>query len=600
MGNGQSSGGPKASFFVVLFLVVAGLVAYGLRDMIFPKGAQEKSARPPAIKLDDMKRAGAGAAPAAAVTPAAVTPDSGAEAPDATSVTTVKEYAFVPSEKLPSVTGVSNYEPLLDRTVKVALNVWAGWAPIILFNEGKGPGKVWPVPGGEGFKVELVLLDDPVAMRDAYAAGRVHVGWGTLDMVPLFMEEFQKDSRIRPRIFQQVDWSNGGDGIVIRRSAAKDPQRPTIEDLRGKKVVLAQNSPSQFFVLNALISGGVQPAEVDFVYTQDAFQAAAAFNTNKDIAACVSWAPDIYNLTKLESNHLLVTTATANKLIADVWFARADFAKDNPDVCEGLVRGIFDGMEMMKTDAGKQQAAAFMSKLYNIPGEECLGMLGDAHSTNYAENREFFMNQNNPANFERTWGTATYLYRHIGKISSPSDFSSVMDFSILQKLGTEPKYAASKNEYQVQFTPKTVQSIKAESGEILTKVVTILFFPNSFDLHKKVVVQEGGKDVEKLYDPNVEFVLEEIGKLAGQYGAARIIIEGHTDASMRGQIPAKLVKDLSMNRANAVKEALVKKFPSLDPQQFSAAGMGWDVPVDPSNHAKNRRVEVKVYPLEAM
>jgi len=469
-------------------------------------------------------------------------------------------------------------------------------------NEGKAPGKIWKTPDGQDFKVELVLIDDPVAMRDAYAAGNIHIGWATLDMVPLFMEELQKDSRIRPRIFQQVDWSNGGDGIVVRRSAAKDPQHPTIADLRGKKIVLAQNSPSQFFVLNALINGGVQPAEVSFVYTQDAFQATAAFNTNADIAACVSWAPDIYNLTKIPSNHLLVTTATANKLIADVWFARADFAKDNPDICEGLVRGIFDGMEAMKTDAGKQQAAALMAKVYNIPADECMGMLGDAHSTNYAENREFFMNENNPANFERTWATANYLYRHIGKISSPVDFSTVMDFSILKKLGAEPKYAESKNEYAVQFTPKSVQSIKAESGEILTKVVTIHFFPNSYDLYKKVTGQEGGKAVEKLYDPNVDLVLEEIGKLAGQYGAARIVIEGHTDGSMKGQVPAELVKELSSNRANAVKEALVKKFPSLDPKQFSAAGMGWDVPANPNapaDHAQNRRVEVKVYPLEA-
>ena len=592
--NGKPGGGPKTSFFVVLFLVVAGLVAYGLRDVIFPKGpSQEQKASK--ISREDLEKAAKGKEP----TPAPGT----VEAPDASALTTVKEYAFVPSEKLPPVSGVSSYEPLADRTVKFALNVWAGWAPIILFNEGKGPGKVWSMPGGEGFKVELVLIDDPVAMRDAYAAGKVHIGWATLDMVPLFMEELQKDSRVRPRIFQQVDWSNGGDGIVIRRSAAKEPQRPTVADLKGKKVVLAQNSPSQFFVLNALISGGVQPAEVDFVYTQDAFQAAAAFNTNKDIAACVSWAPDIYNLTKIESNHLLVTTATANKLIADVWFARADFANDHPDICEGLVRGIFDAMEMIKTDAGKQQAAALMATLYNIPATDCLGMLGDAHSTNYAENREFFMNQNNPANFERTWATANYLYRHIGKISSPVDFSTVMDFSILQKLGQEEKYAKSKNEYEVQFTPKTVETIQAESGEILTKVVTIHFFPNSYDLHKKVVVQEDGKDMEKLYDPNVDFVLEEIGKLAAQYGAARIVIEGHTDSSMRGQISDRLVKELSDNRAKAVKQALTRKFLTLDPRQFSAVGKGWDVPANPNapmDHTKNRRVEVKVYPLEAM
>jgi NitT/TauT family transport system substrate-binding protein len=579
------SGGPKAGFYVILFLVVAGLVAYGLRGYIFPKGSADTAQPSEPIVLPSGGDA------------------NDVEAPDANVVTTVKEYAFVPSEKLPEVKGVSNYDPLVDRTVKFSLNVWAGWAPIVLMNQGRGPGVLWKTPNGKDFKVELVLMDDPVAMRDAYAAGKVHIGWGTLDMMPLFMDELQKDSRVWPRVYQQVDWSNGGDGIVIRRAHAKNSEKPSIADLRGKKVVLAQNSPSQFFVLNALINGGVQPSEVNFVYTQDAFQAAAAFNSDKSIAACVSWAPDIYNLTEIKDNHLLVTTATANKLIADVWFARADFAKDHPDIIEGLVRGIFDGMEKLKTDAGKRDAAAFMSKFYNIPADECLAMLGDAHSTNYAENREFFLNQNNPANFENTWNTANYLYRRIGSVSKPVAFDTVMDFSVIKKLGLEAKYANSKDEYSIRFTPKSVQSIKLESTEILTKVVVIHFYPNSWDLSKKIVKQEGGKAVEELYDPNVDFVLDEIAKLASQYGAARIVIEGHTDASMVGKVPTTLVKELAGNRAAAVKEALINKYKTLDPKQFGTEGMGWDVPADandPLNHAKNRRVEVKVYPLEEL
>ncbi len=39
----------------------------------------------------------------------------------------------------------------------------------------------------------------------------------------------------------------------------------------------------------------------------------------------------------------------------------------------------------------------------------------------------------------------------------------------------------------------------------------------------------------------------------------------------------------------------------LDPNQFGVEGMGWDRPADPKdpqNHARNRRVEVKVYPAE--
>ena len=40
------------------------------------------------------------------------------------------------------------------------------------------------------------------------------------------------------------------------------------------------------------------------------FQAAAAFNADKSIAACVSWAPDIYTLSEIKGNHMLVSTAT--------------------------------------------------------------------------------------------------------------------------------------------------------------------------------------------------------------------------------------------------------------------------------------------------
>ena len=62
------------------------------------------------------------------------------------------------------------------------------------------------------------------------------------------------------------------------------------------------------------------------------------------------------------------------------------------------------------------------------------------------------------------------------------------------------------------------------------------------------------------------------------------------------------MQELSLNRANSVKEAMVAKFPTLQPNQFSTTGLGWDKPADsadPDNHAKNRRVEIKVYPAEA-
>ncbi len=583
----MSGGRPTAAFYVAVLAVVGGLVYFaGQRAGWFGEQAPD---------------AGQAGGDGPVIDPNEINVGQAEQSSDDI-VTTRKEYTFVPSERLPEVRGTADYREMEDNTVRFALNVWAGWAPIIHANEGFQPGKIWKTADGKDFKVHLILADDPVKMRDAYASGEYHIGWATVDMLPLFMEGFvdssgkPRDSRIMPRIFQQVDWSNGGDGIVVRDSIRK------VSDLKGKKVVLAQNSPSQYFGLSMLVAGGVQPNEVDFVYTNDAFEAAAAFNANKDIAACVSWAPDIYTLSEQSGNRMLVDTTTANKLIADVWYSRADFAKDHPDIIEGIVRGIFDSIEGLKAETEKQKVSEWMAQGYAIPKDECFAMLGDAHWTNYAENRDFFLNQNNPARFESVWNQAYYIYRRIRSIThQPVPFDQVVDFSVLQKLASEDKYASQRNEYRVQFVPKATGDIIAESDEVLTNTVVIHFPPNMHDLRHRVTRERDGQQIEELYDPNVDFVLEEVAKLVSQFGASRVIIEGHTDSSMRRILPDDTaVKQLSADRANAVKEALVQNH-QLDPNQFNAVGMGWDRPADPNdadNHAKNRRVEVRVFAAE--
>ena len=575
---------PKPGFYIAVALVVLGLIAFAVyrSDLVAPKAPVPGGGEGPLTKSD-----------AKDFTQPA---ESGQ---DTAGPTTVKEYRFKPAEKLPPVKGTAAYKPLVNDTVRFALNVWAGWAPIVLANNGFKAGQDWTADDGKKFKVELVLIDNPVAMRDAYAAGEVPIGWATLDMVPLFLESFvdrqgnPTDSRIMPRIYQQVDFSNGGDGIVVRENIK------TAADLRGKKLVLAQNSPSHYFALNMLVSGGVQPPEVQMVFTEDAFQAAAAFSAQKDIAGCVSWAPDIYNLSKVKGNRMLVTTQDANRLIADVWFARADFARDHGPIIEGLARGIFDAMERLKEQSEKKKVSELMAAGYNIPPSDALSMLGDAHSTNWAENFQFLINENNPTNFERIWQRAYLLYRRIGSISHrPLPFDQVMDFSVIQKLGQDAKYASSKVEYETKVAPKELQAVRAEGDEILTNTVVIHFFPNSWDPFNTVSRKVNGKAVEERYDPNVENVLEEIAQLAGQFGTARIIIEGHTDSSMKGQVPVEAVKDLSLKRANAIKEALLKKYSDLDANRFNVDGLGWDRPVDPLNQSKNRRVEIKVLTAE--
>ncbi|MGC8644296.1 MAG: ABC transporter substrate-binding protein, partial [Isosphaeraceae bacterium] len=491
----MAAGQPKPAFYVALAVVVLGLIGFAIyrSDVVAPQPVP-----PPG---------GPGQGPRAApIQPKDLGLEKVAESSDTTTPTTVKEYKFKPAEKLPPVKGAADYKKLEDNnnTVEFALNVWAGWAPIVLANDGFKAGKEWKTADGKSFKVDLVIIDDPVKMRSAYTSGKVHIGWATLDMVPLFLESFvdaqgnPTDSRIMPRVYQQVDFSNGGDGIVVREDIK------TVADLRGKKLVLAQNSPSHFFTLNMLVAGGLQPSEVQMVFTEDAFQAAAAFNAQKDIAGCVSWAPDIYNLAKAKGNRMLVTTKEANHLIADVWFARADFARDHAPIIEAISRGIFDAMEELKQESARQKVSGLMASGYNIPVSDALGMLGDAHSTNWAENFQFFINQNNPTNFERTWQRSYLLYRRIGAIGHrPVPFDQVMDFTVIQNLGKDSRYSSQKVEYGTQVAAKELQAVKAEGEEILTNTVVMHFFPNSWDPFKKVQKTIDGKAVEELYDPNV-------------------------------------------------------------------------------------------------
>lgn len=571
----------------IVFLIIVGLIGAGIYFGVFKKkgggGPADTGGGPTPGKTIDMSKLNI-------------------EAPDLKGITTVQEYKYVPQQKLPPVDpkAISGYK--WDKTKKIVefpINIWVGWLPIIAANHGHKPNTDSIFYKKYGFMLNITLIDDPVAARNAFAAGKSHVLWGTLDMMTLFAPELMKDSRTAPRIYQQIDWSNGGDGIVVRDSIK------SVQDLKGKTIVYAQNSPSQYYINSLLISSGIQPSEVKHKYTNDAFQAAAAFvaSTGKkdQIDAVVSWAPDIYNIPeKVKGTKILSTTADANKLIADVWAVRADFARDNPQIVKGLVAGIFEGMQKLKDDTFKTQACQWMADLYGFDVADIKKMLNDAHSTNFAENKEFFLNQNNPANFERTWKTITFVYRELGLIDAPVQFDQIMDFSVIQELDKQGTFKDQKDDYKTKFVPTTYSKVQAETP-ILTQTIHINFYPNSSDLFEPQHDEMGNGLKGTLYDPSVNATLEKVARLAAQFEAATIAIVGHTDGSRKGQVPVETVKKLSLARANAVKQILVEKF-KFDPNKFVVEGAGWDRPYDendPMNHAKNRRVEISVYQPEA-
>lgn len=569
---------------IVLTLLLLGVVGLGVWrwwDKIAPKSRQEVTS----INVDEVRK----------TLKEARTPVT-----DIPLLAGTNAAALVERSGIPGVTGVSDYSTETKDgkiVVRFPMNVWPGWAPIILANAGMEPNDQSVFFRKHGFYVRLSVVDDPVKARDLFASGQSHILWGTLDMIALFAPELVKDTRTVPVVCQQIDWSAGGDGIVARG------QINNINDFRSvggkrKKVVLAQNSPSHYLIMSLLIDAGIDPGDIDFRWAADAPSAAKIFVQDASFDAFAGWAPDIYNISeKLAGTRLIVTTSTANHLIADVWAVRNDFYRDHPEVVAGLVRGIFEGMDMVRKDPKK--AAQALAMAFKIPEEDCVKMIGsdggiatgDAHLTNYRENESFFLDPFNPSNFEVVWNSASTIYKSLGTISQIVPPSKVKASKVLASMASE--YKGVKDLSQTTFRPDAVLKMSAEAGagQVLTKSVMVAFEPNKSALNPE-------------YDKTIPTTLEEIGQLAGRFGNAYIVIEGNTDASKKGLVPMDLVRQLSYERAASVRKAIMEKY-SFDPNKFKVVGNGWENPVagntDPSNpehNKKNRRVEVKVFPLE--
>jgi NitT/TauT family transport system substrate-binding protein len=572
----------------IILIVGFALTLVAMAWFATQKKQQNQGNQPPATTTTTGQPTGT---PATGETPAPTGTD---EAPPLTSPT----FEEVGKQTVPQLKGSGKYAwNDADPTVVFPINIWAGWGPIIAANDGFAAGSPNSVFKKYGFKLELRLIDDPVQAADAYASGQAHTMWGTLDMIALFAPQMKKVG-LTPRVFQQIDWSRGGDGIVVRSNIK------TVADLKGKTIALCQNSPSHFYILRLLEAADLTPQDVKFRFTSTAFGASALFAQDRSVHACVSWAPDIYTLVDPKHNvgnrnRLLSTTADAANIIADVWAARPDFASEHPQVIEGLVRGIFEGMKIAKDQPDR--VAALMAQGYGFPVEDCKGMMHDAYTTGMGDNERFFLSSEdeNSVNFAGTWNVACKLYKVYGAIDGqPVGADQVMDTAVIRKLKEEGAFSDQQAERQ-EFKPVTADEMKgqieATLPEILRVPLHITYKPNSWEL-----------DAE--YDKTIPETLAKIKQLSQEFGAARIVIEGNVDTSRKNEFRSmgariyaemtQAVQELSEKRAAALREAVLKEMPGTDPNKIVSFGNGWDNPVDPVDHAKNRRVDVRVLPVE--
>ena len=531
----MANGKPRLPFYIALAVIVAGLVWLGV-SRFGARGAGEGGT--------------AGSGPQT-------------EAADTGSVTTTKEYTYVAASRLPAAAGASNYKPMVNRTVRFALNVWAGWAPIILANDGfkrgqgledarrpglQGRAGADRQPGGDARRLRrrrrAHRLGD--ARHGAAVHARVRRCGGQAARQPGHAAHLPAGRLVQRR---------------RRHRGAREHQdggRPARQEARaGAELAVALLRCSTCWSPAAC-----SRAEVDMVFTEDAFQAAAAFNARRTSPAAVSWAPDIYNLEKVKGNRHAGDHADGQQADRRRLVRPGRLRQGPPRHHRGPgARHLRRAWRSSRTQEAKQQVAELMAAGLQHPGrrrardarrrpQARTGPRTSSSSSTRTTRPTSSGSGSRPTT--STAGSASITHR-------PVPFDQVMDFSIIEKLGKEAKYASQKDEYQVQFAPDDRQRGAGRERRDPDQHRRHPLLPELLGSTTPRWSRRTGGTARSCTTPTWTSCSTRSPSSPGS-SARRASSSRGTPTARCGAGDPAAVKELSLHRANAVKEGAGAKF----------------------------------------
>lgn len=458
--------------------------------------------------------------------------------------------------------------------INVGVVTWGGYAGGQYFNNGFEATTDSRYYKDYGLEVEFKVLDDFEASRSAFRAGDVDLLWTTIDAFPTEVNGLQD---FDPVIVFQADWSRGGDAIVARRGINK------VGDLKGKKVAVAEMTPSHSFLLWLLDAGGLQTSDVEIVPQANAIDAAEVFKSRK-VDAAVVWSPDDILCTKaVPGSRILESTRSASYIIADAFIAKRAWADANQDKLRKLYEGWMKGAAEINSDASaKNKAGEILAREFTERGvalttEEGVQMIDNVRLVTHGDNKNFFgLN----TSYQGVTGDALYSrmadkYSALGYVQERVPAWRQVSYPKLIN-GTTLASQEHFPEATKEFT-EVDESTGSAKEAIATKQVSIRF-----------------RTAEYRLDENAKYIIDkEFVDIAKAFGNARIRIEGNTDD--QGSRSTNI--SLSKKRAQSVADYLVEVH-GMPRNRFIVVGNGPDKPVASNStdegRSQNRRTDFEL------
>lgn len=454
-----------------------------------------------------------------------------------------------------------------ENTLVVQLVSWGGYGPGLYWNEGSEPNENSRFFKDYGFKVRFLVDNDLLNAMNAWIADEYDIAVQTADAFPFYTAPAEVNE-FKPRAFMQVDWSRGGDAIIVKRGIN------SVNDLKGKKVVVAVPSPAQTLLTTALEAAGLKYTDVEVVKTSDNLTAATIFKSG-DVDAAVVWSPDDILATQaVPGSKILLTTKNQSHVIADIFFAKESYLNANQKMIEGFYEGWMKAVaELKENPSNRAKAARYIGEINNLDQAAGEGMIDVVYWAGHGDNLNFFgLNpQYKGQKGEDLYTKMSKTFVAIGDLDKEAPpWRSVIWTKAVQAANANlsgPSYAGEPGR---TFEAPTAEEAKAPA--IANKPVSINFPSGKFTL-----------------DENSKTIIDlQFSDIARSFANSRVRIEGNTDNVGSKQMNV----ELSKKRAQAVANYLAQEY-GIDRNRFIIIGNGPDKPVPGCEQNQNEECKAK-------
>lgn len=495
-----------------------------------------------------------------------------------------------PIEGLPLLEAAATYQPQ-GNVIDVDISDYAGYAGLVVANGGLAPNPDSFFAKNYGFQVRLTLSESESWSK--LNNGRVAASVTTTDVLAALGRQFEVT------VPAQMAFSRGADMVVVDAGIA------SINQLKGKVLAASQFNESDFFIrylaseanvpVKVLRDLDARPldGELGLVFYEDNDIACDAYEHELAgggrLNGCVGWSPRTDEVIEASGGSAKMLVSNRNLLIvADILVVNKGFAKAKPEWTKGLVHGLLDGNRRVRDNPDAELSV--IAKAFGWSEADTRGELAKVHFSNVPENLAFFGGTIDAAgSFNGIFQASVSSYGKL--IKNPADPARFVDTSFLDGLKDTAEFASQA----IAIAPiKTRELGSLEGDALLSKDIRFFFEPNSAALDRDA--QENLKYLDSIKN----FLQVSPGSI--------VVLRGHVDNARQGEFEKQggqaLVKsmalkamELSRQRAQAVKDALLKKHAGLAADRVEVVGRGWEEPAGPDSDL-NRRVEVQWFTLE--